>query len=224
VTEALEQEMYTEAEAARLLRVPQSTLHYWLEGGERRGTVYKPVLRIEPRRSRTVSWAEFVEAALLREYRQVKRIPMAELRAVIDQMREEFGVPYPLAHRPPFVSGRKLIYEAQVEAGLDPEFCLVAAVSGQYVLTAPSESFLERVVWENDVAAGWRPLADELSPIRIAPDVRFGRPAVDGISTAVLWEQAEAGETVEELARTYELTSRDVRWALTYESSTPRAA
>jgi hypothetical protein len=33
----LDQEMYTEAEAARLLRVPQSTLNYWLEGGTRRG-------------------------------------------------------------------------------------------------------------------------------------------------------------------------------------------
>jgi hypothetical protein len=60
----LEREMYTEAEAARLLRVPQSTLHYWLEGGQRRGKTYCPVIRIEPNGSRAVSWAEFVEAGL----------------------------------------------------------------------------------------------------------------------------------------------------------------
>jgi len=29
----LEREMFSEAEAARLLELPQSTLHYWLEGG-----------------------------------------------------------------------------------------------------------------------------------------------------------------------------------------------
>ena len=41
-TSVLDREMFSEAEAARLLRVPQSTLHYWLEGGVRRGKTYKP--------------------------------------------------------------------------------------------------------------------------------------------------------------------------------------
>lgn len=37
--------MYSEAEAARLLRVAPSTLHYWLEGSTRRGTSYLPIFR-----------------------------------------------------------------------------------------------------------------------------------------------------------------------------------
>jgi hypothetical protein len=32
-TTVLDQEMFSEAEAARLLPVPQSTLHWWLDGG-----------------------------------------------------------------------------------------------------------------------------------------------------------------------------------------------
>jgi hypothetical protein len=32
-TSVLEREMFSEAEGARLLRVPQSTLHWWLDGG-----------------------------------------------------------------------------------------------------------------------------------------------------------------------------------------------
>jgi hypothetical protein len=40
----LDRETYSEAEAARLLRVPQSTLNYWLEGG-RRGSKIQPDLR-----------------------------------------------------------------------------------------------------------------------------------------------------------------------------------
>lgn len=68
----LDRDMYAEAEVARLLRLPQATLHYWLEGGERRGKSYKPVLRVEPRGDRSVTWAEFVEAALLREYRRTR--------------------------------------------------------------------------------------------------------------------------------------------------------
>src|ERR1700733_14048085 len=66
----LDREMFTEAEAARLLRVPQRTLNYWLEGGEYRGRIYRPVIRVDPRGGHAVvTWAEFVEAGLLREYR-----------------------------------------------------------------------------------------------------------------------------------------------------------
>ncbi len=50
----LDKEMFAQAEAARLLRLPQGTLHYWLEGGERRGKTYKPIIRLEPRGARSV--------------------------------------------------------------------------------------------------------------------------------------------------------------------------
>ena len=52
----LDREMYTEAAAARLLRVAPSTLHWWLEGRPPR---YRPVIRVEPTGSRNVTWAEF---------------------------------------------------------------------------------------------------------------------------------------------------------------------
>jgi hypothetical protein len=51
----LEREMFSEAEAARLLRVPQSTLHYWPDGGEYRRKTYKPVIRLQPRGDRLVN-------------------------------------------------------------------------------------------------------------------------------------------------------------------------
>jgi uncharacterized protein (DUF433 family) len=211
--------MYTEAEAARLLNVAQATLHYWLEGRTSRGKAYKPVLRTESTGKRTVTWAEFVEAGLLRQYRRHHRVPMAELRAFIDQMREKFGVPYPLADRRPYVVNQDLVLEAQLSSGLAPEFHLVAAISGQLVLTTPSQNFFDRVDWDGDQAAGWLPVAEKGSTVRIRPDVRFGRPAVKGISTAAIWEQEDAGEDVEGLARLFGLTVADVRWALAYENT-----
>lgn len=220
----LEREMFSEAEAARLLRVHQSTLHYWLEGGERRGKQYRPVIRIEPRDARSVTWAEFIEAGLLRQYRREHRVPMAELRAFIDKLRNEFGVPYPLAHHKPFVgAGRQLVLEAQDDAGLGAEFCLVAVVRGQLVLTHASQGFVDRVVWDDDVAAAWRPHDEPRSPVLMTPLQRFGRPAINGISTEVLWEHGEGGESVEETAQAFELSTGDVRWALAYEN-TLRAA
>jgi uncharacterized protein (DUF433 family) len=216
----LEREMFSEAEAARLLRVPQSTLHYWLDGGDYRGKNYKPVIRVEPRGDRSVTWAEFVEAGLLREYRRTHRVPMAELRTFIDVLRERYDVPYPLAHRKPFISeGRQLVLEAQDESGLDAEYCLVAVTRGQLILTPPAEAFVERVTWEGDWAAEWRPHDDPASPVRMAPTVRFGRPNVKGISTEVLWEHVDAGEDFEDVAEAFDLEVSDVRWALAYETS-----
>jgi uncharacterized protein (DUF433 family) len=220
VVSLLDREMYSEAGAARLLRVPQNTLNYWLEGGQRRGKVYRPVIRVEPRDSRApVTWAEFIEAGLLREYRRTHGVPMAELRAFIDLIRDRYGVPYPLADRRPYVAGRELLLEAQDRAGLDPDFCLVATVRGQLVLTSVADSFVRRVTWDEDVAAAWRPHDDPQSPVRIKPDTRFGRPAVNGVSTEVLWEHSEAGETAGEIAEEFELPVGDVHWALAYETS-----
>ncbi len=216
----LDREMFTEAEAARLLRVAQGTLHYWLEGGEQRGKTYRPVIREQPRGGRdVVTWAEFVEAGLLREYRRTHGVPMPELRAFIDLVRARYRVPYPLADRRPYVSGRELLVEAQDKSGLAPEFCLVAEVRGQYVLTPPADSFFKRVTWHDDIAAEWRPHNDPLSPVRMNPEIRFGRPAVAGISTEVLWEHDQAGESADEIAAEFELPGDTVRWALAYETS-----
>jgi uncharacterized protein (DUF433 family)/DNA-binding transcriptional MerR regulator len=215
----LEREMFSEAEAARLLGVAQSTLHYWLEGGEQRGKTYRPIIRSEPTGSRAVTWAEFIEAGLLRQYRRTHRLPMAELRAFIDIVREASGVPYPLAHHRPFVADRQLLLEAQDAAQIPADFSLVAVVRGQLVLTSASDSFVERVTWVDDVAAAWRPHADPLSPVPMSPRRRFGRPAVHGVSTEVLREHAESGESIEETAAAFDLSTDDVGWALAYELS-----
>ena len=61
MTTVLDREVYSEAEAARLLRVPQSTLRYWLDGGNRAGRQHRPVIRLSARGDRAVTWAEFVD-------------------------------------------------------------------------------------------------------------------------------------------------------------------
>lgn len=216
-TSVLDREMYTEGGAARLLRLAPGTLHYWLEGGTSRGKKYKPVIREEATGSRNVTWAEFVEAGLLRQYRRIHSVPMIELRTFIGDLRQSLGVPYPLAHYRPYVGGRKLLLQAQADAGLDADFALVAQVGGQYILSPAAQEFFERVTWEGDIAAAWRPDSNTNSPVIIDPDVRSGRPSVGGISTEILREQADAGEDARDLADTYSLTIKQVRWALAYE-------
>ena len=216
----LERELYSEPEAARLLGLPPSTLHYWLQGGERNGVTYRPIIRPEPIERRSVTWAEFIEAGWLSEYRRGQRIPMVELRRFIANLRDELGTPYPLAHRRPLVSGKRLVLQAQEEAGLGPDFRLVYTTQdGQLMLSPPGYSFAQRVKWSGDIAHGWRPHDDRRSPVRVSPHVRFGRPAVGGVSTLAIFEEAEAGASHRELADDFDLTVKQVRWALAYENS-----
>lgn len=219
----LDREMYTEAQAARLLDVAHSTLHYWLEGGQSRGKQYAPILREAPRGDRIVTWGEFVEAGLLREYRRTHRVPMVELRTFVERLRQEFGVPYPLADRRPYVTGRQLLYKAQDEVGLAADFQLVTVIGHQHVLLPPSDAFMKRVEWEGDFAAEWRPDSNERSTVRINPSLRFGEPSVGGISTATIWEEAAAGEDFAHIADVFQLTLADVRFAMSYELSTHAA-
>lgn len=213
----LDRELYSEQEAARLLGLPPSTLHYWLEGGVRRGgIVYAPIIRPEATGRRWVSWAEFIEAGWLSTYRRRRGVPMPELRAFISQLREQTGIPYPLAHSRPLVSGRQLVLRAQEVAGLQLDFQLVVPVGNQLMLSYPGQTFVDRVVWDGDFAVGWRP-HDLASPVTVRPDVRFGRPAVAGVSTLSIFDRAEEGASREEIAADFEVSVADVRWALAYE-------
>lgn len=211
----LDLEVYTEAEAARLLGVAPSTLHYWLQGGERRDVTYMPILRPEPVERRYLTWAEFVEAGWLRAYRQ-NNVPMRELRGFIELLRDEVGVPYPLAHHRPFVSGKQLVWGAQEEAGLEPYWRMI---DEQLMLTHPAELFVERVTWDGDLAAGWRPVEDAASTVLVRPDVRFGRPSVGGVSTLTIFEYAEEGASRDEIAEEFDVSATDVRWALAFENA-----
>jgi uncharacterized protein (DUF433 family) len=218
----LNREMYTEAAAARLLRVTPSTLHWWLDG---RSPRYRPVIRAEPTGSRSVTWAEFVEAGLLRSYRRDHDVPLRELRDFIDRLREEFQVPYPLADRRPYAGpGRQLLIDLQDRSHLDPEFCLVAIANGEAVLTAPSEEFFERVTWAGDEPAAWRPHEDPQSLVRIDPRIRFGMPAVGGISTEAIAGELDGGASAEEVAKDFDLDMDSVWWAYSYELSQHAAA
>ena len=160
------------------------------------------------------------EAGLLRSYRREHDVPLKELRDFIDRLREEFQVPYPLADRRPYVGpGRRLLIDLQDRSHLDPEFCLVAVANGQTVLTAPGEEFYERVDWSGDEPAAWRPHEDPVSPVRVNPLVRFGMPAIGGISTEAIAGELDGGASLEEVAGDFGLEIDAVRWAQSYELS-----
>src|SRR5262245_39649684 len=102
----LDRPLYSIGEAAGFLRIPRNTLLRWLEGVHVRGAYYEPVIRPEATDSDSVTWAEFVEAGFLREYRQ-HGVSLQHMRPFIERARKKQGTPYPLAHFRPFIENRR---------------------------------------------------------------------------------------------------------------------
>lgn len=215
----LNREIYVAREAADILRISVSTLRWWLEGGTRRGQMYQPLLRSEPTGSDILTWGEFVEAGLLKEF-QKNLMTLRELRSFMGKLREKHKVAYPVAHRNTWIGkGRQLMLKLQKETALPGEWWLVSVADNQVVLTELGASFLKHVEWEKGLAASWRPHNDHKSPVRCFPTRRFGRPSIKGISTQAIVEHLYGGEDDENVAEQFGITVADVGWARAYDLS-----
>ena len=215
-------ELYSVPEAARLLGISPAKVTRWLDGYQRGGTIYPPVVRRAPTGSDVVTWGEFVELGYLREYRQ-KAVPLQQLRPVIDRLRSAYRTEFPLAHHKPFVgSGRKLVMEVERETGVDQRLYMVVDTE-QLLLSPQAEAFLDKVEFKGDVARLWRP-GGSGSRVVIDPQMAFGIPTIHGIRTEAITELYQAGEPPTLIARTWSLDETDIHDAIRFELGLRRAA
>jgi uncharacterized protein (DUF433 family) len=217
----LERPVYGVVEAADLLGLRPDRIRAWLDGSERKGVWYEPVIRLEHTGSDIVTWGEFVELGYLREYRRAN-VPLQRLRPVIAALRERYKTPYPLAHARPYVDDRELVLIAQEEHKLPQSIAIVVRTGQQkIVLAEPAERFLRKVEFSprsgNDQVALRLLPAGPASPVVIDPRFSFGRPTVHGVATERLWELHDAGERLDDIASSYDLDVNDVRAAVAYE-------
>lgn len=210
--------MYGVAEAAALLGLRADRARAWLDGYEREGAQYAPVIRVDPTGDDVVTWGEFVELGYLREYRR-KGVPLQRLRPVIDELRREFGTPYPLATAKPIVFGKELVLELQERNGIPQAIAIVIRSGQQILLAQEAQRFFKKVEFDPPGQGDARRLhpAGLASPVVIDPLVRFGRPSVHGVATERLWELFDAGESIEQIADGYEMPTEEIRAAIAYE-------
>lgn len=212
----LDRAIYAYSDVDRLVGLHSGTARRWLEGYERGGRFYDPVLRPEPTGGDDVTWGEMVEARLLAEFRS-RDVPVQRLRPAIVQLRKEFG-PYPLAHVRPFldVEGRELVRVVQEQVGLERPLQLVVVRNGQLVLVDAAERFRSAVEYVGDVVGRLKP--DIRTPdVVMDPRHSFGQPAIRNVRTESLAEDFRAGTSREELADLYDLSPLQVDEAIRFE-------
>lgn len=215
----LERPIYGMAQVDRLLRLKSGTAKRWIDGYERSGKKYPPVVRVDPTGDEIVTWGEFVETRLLAEYRNAG-VPLVRMRPAVDRLREEFHPKYPLAHARPFVdvAGRELVLKIQETVGLDRHLRLVElAKNGQIVLVEEADSFRRAAQFRSDGVVERLLAVTEIPQVVIDPLRQFGEPVVRSVPTEVIAEQVRAGESIAAIVELYELPSASVEAALRYE-------
>lgn len=212
----LDHAIYSYTDVDRLVGLRPGTARRWLQGYERGGRSYDPVLRPEPTGGDAVTWGEMVEARLLAEFRS-RDVPVQRLRPAITRLREEFGR-YPLARARPFldVEGRELVLVVQEQVRLERPLQLVVVRNGQLVLGGAAERFQAAVEYRDDVVRRLRP--DPRTPdVLMDPRHSFGQPAIRNVRTESLAEDFRAGTSREDLADLYDLTPEHVDEAIRFE-------
>ncbi|MGH2862582.1 MAG: DUF433 domain-containing protein [Solirubrobacteraceae bacterium] len=231
VVDLLARPVYSLPQVDRVLGLYSGTARRWIDGYDRGGKHYEPVVREETTGGEAVTWGEFVETRLLSEYRDAG-VPMVHMRPAVIALREELQTQYPLASARTWldVEGQALVRKVQDKVGLEQRLALVVVRTGQQVMWSnEADAFSRSLEWTEETVNGQveRLRADVDFPEVVLDPLRgFGEPVIRGrnVTTEVLGELYNAGETVLGLAETYELDPSLVDEAVRYEFRIAKSA
>jgi uncharacterized protein (DUF433 family) len=218
--------VYGFGQVDRILGLKAGTSQRWIDGYQRAGTSYPPVIRPERTGDEIVTWGEFIEARLLTEYRDAGA-PLIRMRPAVEKLREELNTRYPLASAKTWlaVDGRELVRKVQDDIGLDRRLRLVVVRNDQQMLdwSPPAQEFADSLHWDSAPTATKQQEITGLNPdpairdVVVNPLQRFGEPSTRGVPTEVIRELYVAGDPIEMIAELYELPRYLVEAAVRYE-------
>lgn len=213
---------YTLAEAARYLRLPAATLRSWVVGRQYPTTDGKsrfpPLIRPASRQPPLLSFANVIEAHVLRALRTEHGVSIKALRTALAYAETKLDIDRLLLRPELRTDAGKVFLERYGEL-------IELSASGQLAMRRLLTHHLKRVEWD----ASRYPVrlypfllpdtSGEERPIAIDPRIAFGRPVVlrKGISTSAIVERIDAGESVDDVAADYELGPSEIEQAVLYE-------
>ena len=181
VVSLLDREVYAMGQVDRLLGVSAGTARRWIDGYERLGRRYEPLIRSETTGSDVVTWGEFVETRLIAEYRR-HGVAVTRMRPAIMALRREFDSEYPLATAKPFLSaeGQELVMAVQEETGLSPALRFVLRTRQSLLgLSMEVRRFHQDAEYE-DTNEVQRLRVLGTSNVVLDPERGFGEPTIRG--------------------------------------------
>jgi uncharacterized protein (DUF433 family) len=216
--------LYALPEAARLARVPRTTLTNWFRGYRYpvggRLVRAEPVISSSAEQERALSFVNLMEALTLAGFRQI-RAPMQRVRKALDYAARFIDAEHRLASRRLLTDGKELFWEFQ-EQSRDGEISLVnLSRGGQKVFPEAVLRYLREMELSRDTfAKRWWPgsLPGE-DAVVVDPRRAFGAPVIarTGIRTEDVSSRFSAGEALGDLADDYGLTFAQIEAAVRLE-------
>jgi uncharacterized protein (DUF433 family) len=219
---------YSIPQVAHYLRIPVSTIDYWVKGYRNKvkdgHSNLKPVINLPDNTKHLLSFYNLAEAHILRAIRTRHNIKLPRIRAAIDFVAEKFGTVHPLVSQQFKTDGVSLFIEHLGEV-------IEASGSGQRMMR-DLMAHLERLDFADNVVARLYPFTrsvDEAASPRsvfIDPRYAFGRPVLSSIfvPTGAIAERYKAGDSIIELAKDYECDRLDIEEAIRCELPLDKAA
>ena len=228
--------LYKRAEAARIIRVPASTLRDWAAPAP--GTT-APIVAIEattprdsalvapihheglitvaePRtpRGATIPFVGLAEAYVLAAFRQAG-VPMQRIRPALRRLEEEMGLVQALASERLRTDGAEVLWdysrETHDQATKDAVGDLVVVRNGQLVFRPVVQDYLRRVTY----GEGWARVIDVgrgKVGVTVDPFINGGQPTLArrGIAVTDILSRIRAGESSKDVAADYGLRASEI--------------
>src|ERR1700687_3998671 len=212
-----EEPAYGISEAAVYLKVPYTTLRYWL-GLNKAPPIIQPVAS-DPAR---LSFMNLLESHALAGMRKLYNLQLPTVRSALRKIGKEIPrQPHPLVTQV-FLTDRKDLFIERMDKLVN-----VSAKSAQLNLDF-YRMYLERV--ETDPKGLFRffpfvvePRSSGPKTIEINPMIGFGKPVIagTGISTAIIASRFNARESIAALAEEYGRTPQEIEEAIRGERALP---
>jgi len=215
-----DQPAYALAQASRYLKLPSATLRSWVVGrpypkgggvGHSRALIHPP-----KKQPLLLTFWNLIEAHVLRSLRTEHGVSIKAVRQALSYAEKSERIDRLLLHKDLRTNAGKLFLEKYGQL-------IELSASGQLAMRKLFEAHLKRVEWDE-----WQfpvrlypfvPGEEERRPIAIDPQIAFGRPVVlrAGVSTAVIADRVDAGESPADLADDYNLSLSEIEEAIVYE-------
>ena len=218
--------IYSQADAACLLNVPQTTIRRWVGGYTYTGTgpprSLPPVIETELPRLEDRLALSFVELMELRVvHRLVQfRVSLQSVRRAAELATQIFGTRHPFASRRIYTDGRKIF--AALSSELQPDLVELTPRRREQIISGRIlEPFLEELDFDTAtfLAYRWWPLGKN-KPVVLDPRISFGAPTVAGtaVRTSSIARVA-GGSSRRDIARAYQISVMKVSAALRFEEA-----
>jgi uncharacterized protein (DUF433 family) len=204
-----DQPAYTPAEASRYLKLPAATLRSWVVGRpypKASGVAHsRPRIHPPKKHPLLLTFWNLIEAHVLRSLRAEHGVSIKKVREALAYAEEAEKIDRLLLSKNLRTEAGRLFLVKYGEL-IDP------SASGQLAMRRIFEEHLKRVDWDRwQFPVRLYPFVSgdmEQRPIAIDPNIAFGRPVVlrAGVSTGIIAERIDAGETVGDLTADYGLS------------------